>query len=190
MVKKEKRKKEEVDKKLDEIKAGATPGASNPADDKVGGPGKPGDKRKRRTKQEILDEKYRAELGRLPQEANPLLIPVISGLFTTWAKGVKVEDLKLTEDEVNNLALPITQLMAYYLPNMPPIVMAWGSLGANLYGVMSVRLELLAKIRKENDKNKGKKGPITNLPAKSGPKKAGSGQGVSLEEVNSNGSVT
>jgi len=113
-------------------------------------------KRKRRSKEQILQDKRKAELDRLPKDPNPLIVPVINGIFDHWAGAVKVEDLKLKEGEAESLALPITQLIAYYLPQMPPIALAWGSLGAAAYGIMGPRLTLLSEMRKKKEKNKVK----------------------------------
>lgn len=99
--------------------------------------------RRRRTRAELEALKKRP----IASEANPLFIPVVKIPFDIWAKGT-IPEVALTDDEARVFALPITQLVEYYLPQMPDIWAVWANLAVQMFGIMSVRLSLLAQIRK------------------------------------------
>lgn len=107
-------------------------------------PGEP-DKRIRRTDEEIKKEKERDILIEQP---NPLFIPILKIPFDAWAETVKVDELRLSTQETNSLALPVTQLVNYYLPKMPAIAYAWCGLILSLYTIMQPRLKIIKELKK------------------------------------------
>ncbi len=102
------------------------------------------DKRIRRTDEEIKKEKEKALLVEQP---NPLFIPILKIPFDAWAETIKVEEMRLSEGETKSLALPITQLVEYYLPKMPAIAYAWCGLILSLYAIMQPRLKIINVLR-------------------------------------------
>ena len=107
-------------------------------------------KRERRTNEEI--EKDR-EKKILIEQPNPLFVPILKIPFDAWAEAAKVEDLRLSAQETNSLALPVTQLVNYYLPKMPAIAYAWCGLVLSLYAIMQSRLALIKALKKQKALN-------------------------------------
>ena len=110
------------------------------------------EKRHRRTKEEI-----QAEKDNLAAEANPMLSPILKMFFTFWAKGIEDNRIELTDKEANNLALPITQLMEYYLPNLPAIWFAWGNLGIQVTTIITMRLNIIKELKEKKNANTNKR---------------------------------
>ena len=108
-------------------------------------------KRERRTKEEMI-----AERDTLVQEPNSLFIPVLKMPFSLWAVSQEIEDLKITDEEANKLALPVTQLVEYYLPKIPAIGYVWVSLVLTIYGITQPRIKKIQEIRIEREKEKPK----------------------------------
>jgi hypothetical protein len=120
------------------------------------------DKRYRRTDEEIKKEKEEVILIEQP---NPLFIPILKIPFDAWAEAVKVEDLRLSTQETNSLALPVTQLVNYYLPKMPAIAYAWCGLVLSLYAIMQPRLKIIKELKKAKDvKPAGPESPQGGAP--------------------------
>jgi len=111
--------------------------------EKLQEPEKPIIHRHRRTKIEIEASKQT-----LPEIANPLFIPILKIPFDAWAETIHLEELRLSEQEVNSLALPVTQLVNYYLPKMPAIAYAWCGLILSLYAIMQPRLKQIKELKK------------------------------------------
>ncbi|MBA7495391.1 hypothetical protein ES702_05973 [subsurface metagenome] len=111
----------------------------------------PKPKRERRTKAEM-----EAERDTLAQEPNPLLIPVLKMPFNLWATSQKIEELKLDDKEAFKLALPVTQLVEYYLPKIPAIGYVWVSLVLAIYGITQPRIKKIQKVRIERAEKKPK----------------------------------
>lgn len=121
------------------------------------------DKRHRRTDDEIQKEKEKELLVERP---NPLFVPILKIPFDAWAETVKVEELRLSGQETNSLALPVTQLVNYYLPKMPAIAYAWCGLVLSLYAIMQPRLKLIKELKKTKDvPEERQKGKATDTPA-------------------------
>ena len=100
-------------------------------------------------------------LAEVPDEviANFVKIP-----FDLWAASQNVAQLKLTDKEANLIATPAKQLLDYYLPKIPTIAWAWVALSMTSYSVMSIRLQMIAKIKKHKTESRypppqGKAGP-------------------------------
>lgn len=137
-------------------------------------PVSPGEKPKkiRRTKAEI-----KAAQEQLASVPNPLFVPVIKAPFDLWSESVKLPSLKLTDTEATSLALPITQLVEYYLPKMPSIAVVWASLAVTSYNIMYPRLSELKKIRdskpqpEKPEKPEEKKKPGEKFPDEHTPEK-------------------
>lgn len=111
---------------------------------------KPGDKktRHRRTQSEIAAEK-KVDLYTVAPEQLAMFVPVIKIPFDLWAETTKREEMRLNSEEAGRVATPIAQLLNYYLPKISPVGYIWISFAITSIGVMSVRLQLLAKLRKE-----------------------------------------
>ena len=101
--------------------------------------------------------------------------------FELWSISQKLDELKLTDKEAAAMALPVKQLLDYYLPNVPLIALAWASLALTTKSVMSPRLILIAEIKKQKahppsskpevtDNQKGQGGPTPVTPPKQGGK--------------------
>ena len=125
------------------------------------------DKRERRTDEEIKTDKI------LIIEPNPLFIPVLKIPFDLWGDSQGTPELKLSDTEVKTLALPVTQLVNYYLPKMPVIAYAWSGLILSIFGIMQPRLKIIKDKRKEKEPQKDTQGqsglgkPI--IPAEQSP---------------------
>lgn len=108
--------------------------------------------RHRRTQKELLESKRDEAMSRFSDTSNPLFIPIIKAPFKAWADTNKLPELALKEDEVQELALPITRLIEFYLPKMPIVGYIWMSLGLSVMAVMSPRMAVVNKIKKEKTK--------------------------------------
>ena len=108
----------------------------------------PPKERHRRTQKELLEAKRDDALGKFSDTPNPLFIPIIKAPFKGWADTNKLPDLALKEDEAQELALPVTRLVEYYLPKMPVVGYIWLSLGLSVMAVMSPRMALVSKTKK------------------------------------------
>ena len=69
--------------------------------------------------------------------------------FDLWASTNKLPALKLSVQDSQLLSKPVKQLLDYYLPKVPAITIAWIALAVTSWSVMSVRLTLIARIKKE-----------------------------------------
>jgi len=137
------------------------PGEDTPpeAEGKKGWFGKFGKKksRQRRTAEEIIQDRIKGAITVDPKQVE-LFKPVLKIPFNVWADNIKIEQLRLKDEEAQSLALPIAQLINYYLPRLSPIGYVWLSFGITSFSVMQIRLKLLADIRKEKkEKPKGAK---------------------------------
>ena len=110
-------------------------------------------KRERRTTEEIVQERLAQALTVDPKQVE-LFKPVLKIPFDVWADNIKIKELRLNDDEAQSLALPVAQLINYYLPRLSPIGYVWLSFGLTGFGVMQVRLKLLADLRKEKQASK------------------------------------
>jgi hypothetical protein len=107
-------------------------------------------KRHRRTRAEI----EAAEQANLNTQANPLFIPVLKMPFTVWANSVNDAKLLLSDEEAVQLATPITQLVNFYLPKVPPIAYAWTSLVLSAFAVMYPRMLYVKSLNKAKEEKK------------------------------------
>lgn len=111
-----------------------------------------------------------ALVNRLPEKANETLVPVLQIPFKTWATAVGVKDLELNKDDAKDLALPVTQLLEFYFPGrIPEIAWVWLMMLGSTYRILEPRLELLAKIRKEQGPSvEASKGPASTSRPRTG----------------------
>lgn len=112
----------------------------------------------------------------LKQKANPLWPPVLKIPFDVWAETEKIEELRITDKEADLLAVPITQLIDYYLPQLPEIAIAWFGLISAGYSVLGPRRQIIIQRRRDQSKSAPgspvrpplagdlKKKPITDFP--------------------------
>lgn len=103
----------------------------------------------------------------LKQKANPLWPPVLKIPFDVWAETEKIEELRITDKEAELLALPITQLIDYYLPQLPEIAIAWFGLISAGYSVLGPRRQIIMQRRQD----KSAPGPSTGPSHPGGPTK-------------------
>jgi hypothetical protein len=94
-----------------------------------------------------------------PEEMNKAIIQLIKSPFDIWAARVRVEDLKLTDEEAEAIASPTIVLLDYYLPNIGEISWAWISFGIVTIGALRPRLDLLRGIRQQQPAAAGKPEP-------------------------------
>ena len=148
---------QEKEKSFADVKKDITP-APTPADDKLKHVGvQEPKKRHRRTRAEIDAAKQKP----LTDTANPLFLPLIKMPFTVWARSIKSDKVLLTDDEAKSLALPVTQLCDYYLPQMAAIYFVWASLGMQVISIMECRFKIVRGLkgaRGKGNANTGKKG--------------------------------
>ena len=112
-----------------------------------------------------------ALVNRLPEKANETLVPVLQIPFKTWATAVGVKELELNKDEAKDLALPVTQLLEFYFPGrIPEIAWVWLMMLGTTYHILEPRLELLAKMRKEQGPSvaASEKGPAPSSRPRTG----------------------
>jgi len=109
--------------------------------------------RLRRTAEEIIQDRLAGAMTVDPEQVK-LFKPVLKIPFDVWADNIKIAELRLTDDEAQSLALPVAQLINYYLPRLSPIGYVWLSFGLVGFGIMQIRLKLLAGIRKEKKEKK------------------------------------
>jgi len=81
--------------------------------------------------------------------AENLIAEAIKTPFELWALSQKLDELKLKDKEAAALAMPVKQILDYYLPNVPMIVLAWASLALTTKSIMAPRLVLIAEIKKQ-----------------------------------------
>lgn len=121
----------------------------------------------RRTDDQIAQDRL------LATKANPLFAPLLKMPFSIWAKANGEKRLELTSDEALTLALPVTQLIEYYFPNMPHILIVWGNLTLQVISIFEIRLKLIqevrdqknAELRKQGNPGIGKKGLGQEFPS-------------------------
>lgn len=105
-------------------------------------------KRHRRTRAE-MDAEKKTDLYVVAPEQLELFKAVVKIPFDVWADSIKREEMRLTPEEAGRVSTPIAQLLNYYLPKISPVGYIWISFGLTTIGVMSVRMQLLAKLRRE-----------------------------------------
>jgi len=108
----------------------------------AGGPQKRG--RGRPRKEDIPEQEQ-------PEITKQLIVGAVKMPFELWSIREKVEGLALTEPEAGQLAEPIRLLIEHYLPQIPPIAYAWGSLAVGAFWIMRSRLLLIAAIKEQNE---------------------------------------
>lgn len=158
--------KPEFERKLQELHEDhGKPPAAEPGDKvETRGGARPGAGRPRGTDNLSL-------VNRLPEKANETLVPVLQIPFKTWATAIGVKELELNRDEAKDLALPVTQLLEFYFPGrIPEIAWVWLMMLGSTYRILEPRLELLAKMRKEQGPSvaASDKGPAPSSRPRSG----------------------
>ena len=138
--------KESFQKKVEAI---PSPSPSGPEDEA----------RVRRTNEEIFQDREKEIRKILSDKPDPMFPPLIKMLFNVWPASViatiRYEDLAkmaertmfMTDQEAAAVALPVTQLKNFYLPNINPIWLAWANLASAVYSVVSIRLNVLRELR-------------------------------------------
>jgi len=98
-----------------------------------------------------IEETQKIEEIKSITEPNPLFIPIVKIPFDVWAESQKIEELRLSDKEAENIALYITQLVDYYLPKIPSIAYAWMGLATSIFAVLQPRLKLIRELKKQKE---------------------------------------
>lgn len=80
---------------------------------------------------------------------NKIIKDAVQVPFDLWARSQGINNLRLTDDEAEQISAPIKTLLDYYLPEVPAIAYAWGALVITAYTLVSPRLFMLEQIRKD-----------------------------------------
>lgn len=79
---------------------------------------------------------------------NKIIKDAVCVPFDLWARSQKLNGLRITDEEAQSLSEPIKTLLDYYLPEVPAIAFAWGSLAITAYAITSPRLFMIEDERK------------------------------------------
>lgn len=110
-------------------------------DEQIAGPPEPEKRGRGRPRKEAEPE---PEISKID---NQIIKDAICIPFDLWARSQKLKGLKLSEEEAQTLAEPVKTLLDYYLPEVPTIVYAWGSLAITAYALTSPRLFMIEEER-------------------------------------------
>ena len=109
--------------------------------------------------EEIGKDKEAAIRKILVDKPDPAVVPFVKMLFNLWPNTVlptipyddiferAKKTLPITNEEATMIAIPITQLKNYYLPVMNPIWLSWANLASAIYGITSIRVQILREFR-------------------------------------------
>lgn len=110
--------------------------------------------------EEMLDQQlgdeapgYQAPPGKEPQPETikfdyAVIAQVCQIPFNLWSVSQGIDQLKLTDKEAKSMAMPIMNLLDYYLPQIPVIAWAWITVGVVAYSALESRLLLIQEIKK------------------------------------------
>ena len=144
---------------LEQVKKAASATPAPPPGAMPGVTPNPAERRKRRTKSEILAgtnniNKPPVVIG----QGDPAIAEIVKLPFEIWSNTQNLKELKLKNDEALNISKPVKALMDYYLPQVSPVGYVWLSLALMVTNTMSTRLILVsnerAKRKKDNDDNR------------------------------------
>jgi len=97
----------------------------------------------------------KAAVKNLPQQPNQTILMGVKTLFSLLARQVRVPEVELSEDEAEQLALPVTQLQEFYLPDgIPEIAWVWASAGFTFYQIAESRIKIINAARKAKQDEK------------------------------------
>jgi len=98
----------------------------------------------------MSDEKARVQRLLKNTVPEPVIKFAFECLFESWETAVKVEGLALSDDEINAIAVPTTNLKEYYLPNLnlSPVLEMWIGLAVGVKAVVQSRIVLIREARK------------------------------------------
>ncbi len=89
-----------------------------------------------------------SRINKLPDVAHKGIAGAIELPFDLWATATKIKELALSDDEADDIALPITQLLAYYWPEAyDHIGWIWFCLVGSLTRVTGKRLKMIADMK-------------------------------------------
>ena len=75
--------------------------------------------------------------------------------FDLWATANSLPPLKLEDAEAARLAASVKGLLEYYTPNLPASVLLWCNFSLISYSVLSLRLEMIAKLKRSKQTTAG-----------------------------------
>ncbi|MFZ2146959.1 MAG: hypothetical protein WAV28_07045 [Sedimentisphaerales bacterium] len=105
---------------------------------------------------QLAGDELRRGPGRPPKQPPPeepevlsaeIVVGIIKLPFELWAISQGVEQLALTNKEAAQMAVPVKQLVDFYLPQIPPIAYAWIALTINGFWIFRTRLLLIQAIK-------------------------------------------
>lgn len=106
-------------------------------DEQIAGPPEPEKRGRGRPRKEAEPE---PEISTID---NKIIKDAICIPFDLWARSQKLNGLKLSDEEAQALSEPAKTLLDYYLPEVPAIAYAWGSLAITAYALTSPRLFMI-----------------------------------------------
>lgn len=133
-----------------------------------GGPPEPEKRGRGRPRKEPEPEQVSATID------NKIIKDAVCVPFDLWARSQRLNDLRITDEEAQSLSEPIKTLLDYYLPEVPAIAFAWGSLAITAYAITSPRL---FKIEEERKIRAGKNEALKNADQAGTETRSGPGQG-------------
>jgi len=99
----------------------------------------------------------KARIKNLPKQPSNSIKHGAVSLFLFWSKAAKIEDLALTDEEVNLWSLPATQLQENYFPGLIPEIMSiWVEFIYATTRIMKSRFDLIDEVRRQRRKAKPK----------------------------------
>jgi len=98
----------------------------------------------------LTDEKARIERIVKNEVPDPTIKFAFECFFEGWEKAVKVKGLALSKEEINVIAVPVTNLKEYYFPglDLSPAICMWIGLAIGVKSVVQSRIELIRETRK------------------------------------------
>ena len=134
----------EFEKNLEAANAGPVPGEQGGDKVERRGGARPGAGRPAGLSDEL------SRINKLPDVPNKAISNALQMPFELWSIATKVKELALSDDEADDLALPITQLLAYYWPDAyDHIAWIYLCLMGCVTKITVPRFKLLADLRKQ-----------------------------------------
>jgi hypothetical protein len=102
------------------------------------GPGRP--RKDSQTAEPVVD------IG--PQLQQKVLERMLRIPFSAWAKYAGIEDLALTDHEASDLAAASKELLDYYIPNLPPVLIMWSNFTVTMLCIVQPRFARITEMKK------------------------------------------
>jgi hypothetical protein len=69
--------------------------------------------------------------------------------FSAWAEFANLSELKLTDREAADLAAATKELLDYYIPNLPPVLIMWSNFAIAAAVVLQPRFAKIKELKKQ-----------------------------------------